>query len=70
MYSKGIIPNCKVIALINRKGDVGKNTTAEGKSIFAYDKGGKVAATYEQFAKEVAEIGEKQRKQNRADCVR
>ena len=44
--------------------------TAEGKSIFAYDKGGKVAAAYEQFAKEVVEIGEKQRKQNRADCLR
>ncbi len=27
--------------------------TAEGKSIFAYDKGGKVAAAYEQFGKEV-----------------
>ena len=35
--------------------------TAEGKSIFAYDKSGKVAAAYEQFGKEVAEIGEKQR---------
>jgi len=44
--------------------------TAEGKSIFAYDKGGKVAAAYEKFAKEVAEIGEKQRKQNRADRIR
>lgn len=44
--------------------------TAEGKSIFAYDKGGKVAAAYEQFAKEVVEIGEKQRKQNRADRLR
>lgn len=44
--------------------------TAEGKSIFAYDKGGKVAAAYEQFGKEVADIGEKQRKQNRADCIR
>lgn len=44
--------------------------TAEGKSIFAYDKGGKVAAAYEQFGKEVAEIGEKQRNQNRADCIR
>ena len=44
--------------------------TAEGKSIFAYDKGGKVAAAYEQFAKEVAELGEKQRKQNRADRIR
>ena len=44
--------------------------TAEGKSIFAYDKGGKVAAAYEQFAKEVVEIGEKQRKQNRADRMR
>ena len=30
--------------------------TAEGKSIFAYDKGGKVAAAYEQFRKEVAEL--------------
>ena len=37
--------------------------TAEGKS-------GKVAAAYEQFGKEVAEIGEKQRNQNRADRIR
>ena len=44
--------------------------TAEGKSIFAYDKGGKVAAAYEQFGKEVAHIGEKQKKQHRADCIR
>ena len=44
--------------------------TAEGKSIFAYDKGGKVAAAYEQFGKEVAHIGEKQKKQRRADCIR
>lgn len=44
--------------------------TAEGKSIFAYDKSGKVAAAYDQFAKEVTEIGEKQRKQNRADRIR
>ena len=44
--------------------------TAEGKSIFAYNKSGKVAAAYEQFAKEVAEIGEKQRTQNRADRIR
>ena len=44
--------------------------TAEGKSIFAYDKNGKVAAAYEQFGKEVAEIGEKQRNKNRADRLR
>ena len=44
--------------------------TAEGKSIFAYDKSGKVAAAYEQLGKEVAEIGEKQRTQNRADRIR
>lgn len=44
--------------------------TAEGKSIFAYDKSGKVAAAYETFAKEVVDIGEKQRKQNRDDCIR
>ena len=44
--------------------------TAEGKSIFGYDKSGKVAAAYEQFGKEVAEIGEKQRNQNRADRIR
>ena len=44
--------------------------TAEGKSIFAYDKSGKVATAYEQFGKEVAEIGEKQRNQNRADRIR
>ena len=44
--------------------------TAEGKSIFAYDKGGKVAAAYEQFGKEVIEIGEKQKNRNRADRIR
>lgn len=44
--------------------------TAEGKSIFAYDKGGKVAAAYEQFGKEVADIGEKQKKHHRADRIR
>lgn len=44
--------------------------TAEGKSIFAYEKGGKVAAAYEQFGKEVADIGEKQKKQHRADRIR
>ena len=44
--------------------------TAEGKSIFAYDKSGKVAAAYEQLGKEVAEIGEKQRNQNRTDRLR
>ena len=43
--------------------------TAEGKSIFAYDKGGKVAAAYEQFGKEVADIGEKQKKQHRSDRI-
>ena len=44
--------------------------TAEGKSIFAYDKNGKVAAAYEQVGKEVADIGEKQRNKNRADRLR
>ena len=44
--------------------------TAEGKSIFAYDKSGKVAAAYKQLGKEVVEIGEKQRTQNRADRIR
>ena len=44
--------------------------TAEGKSIFAYDKNGKVAAAYEQFGKEVADIGEKHRNKNRADRLR
>ena len=44
--------------------------TVEGKSIFAYDKSGKVAAAYEQLGKEVTDIGRKERKQNRADCIR
>ena len=44
--------------------------TAEGKSIFAYDKSGKVAAAYEQFGKEVGEIGEKQKHRNQADRIR
>ncbi len=44
--------------------------TAEGKSLFAYDKNGKVAAAYERFGKEVAEIGEKQRNQDRTAFIR
>lgn len=44
--------------------------TAEGKSIFAYDKSGKVAAAYEQFGKEVGGIGEKQKHRNQADRIR
>ncbi len=44
--------------------------TAEGKSLFAYDKNGKVTAAYEWFGREVMEIGKKQRKQDRTDCIR
>ena len=46
------------------------DASAAGKSIFAYDKRGKVAAAYEQFSKEVADIGEKQHSKNRADRIR
>ena len=46
------------------------DASAAGKSIFAYDKNGKVDAAYEQFSKEVTELGEKQRNQNRADRLR
>ena len=44
--------------------------TAEGRSIYAYDKNGKVAEAYRQFGEEVVEIGEKARNQNRADRLR
>ena len=44
--------------------------TAAGESIFAYDKGGKIAGAYEQLGKEVMEIAEKERKQNRVDRIR
>ena len=44
--------------------------TAEGKSIYAYDKSGKVAEAYGKFSKEVADIGEKTRNQNRTDRLR
>lgn len=43
---------------------------AAGKSIFAYEPQCKVAEAYKQFSKEVAELGEKQRSQNRADRLR
>ena len=41
--------NCKVIAVTNQKGGV-------GKSIFAHDKNGKVAAAYRSLTKEVSEL--------------
>lgn len=43
---------------------------AEGRSIYSYDKNGKLAAAYTQFSKEVSELGEKQRRQNRVEGVR
>lgn len=46
-------------------------TSAEGKSIFSYDKGGKVAKAYQDLTREVLDYGKKQRsKQNRDDCIR
>lgn len=36
-------------------------TSAAGKSIYVYDRGGKVAKAYEEFAKEVVRDGEKER---------
>ncbi len=44
-------------------------TTAEGKSIYSYDKSGKVAIAYEKLTKEVLEI-EKQRSKNRTESIR
>ncbi|MCI8515119.1 MAG: ParA family protein [Lachnospiraceae bacterium] len=44
--------------------------TVEGKSLFAYDKGGKVAAAYKELGKEVSELGEKPRIQDRTDRLR
>jgi chromosome partitioning protein len=38
-------------------------TSAVGKSIYVYDKGGKAAKAYEEFVKEVVRDGEKQRNQ-------
>jgi len=45
-------------------------STAQGVSIYAYDKSGKVANAYEQLSKEVAKLGEKTKSKNRADCIR
>ena len=42
----------------------------EGQSIFAYDKGGKVAAAYEAVTKEVLEHESKERRRSRSDGVR
>ena len=46
-----------------------KETSAEGKSIFAHDPGGKVAIAYENFTKEVLNL-EKQRTKHKADLSR
>lgn len=46
--------------------------SASGKSIYAYDRTGKVAQAYAQFTEEVMQLGEKQRRQtkDRAESVR
>lgn len=44
-------------------------TSATGKSIFAYDKNGKVAEAYRNLTKEVIE-GEKQKSKHRSDIIR
>ena len=46
-----------------------KETSAEGKSIFAHDPGGKVAEAYKNLTKEVVKL-EKQREKNRAGLSR
>ena len=43
-------------------------TSAKGKSIYAHDKRGKVAAAYRALTKEVCELGKNER--SRADAVR
>ena len=44
--------------------------SAEGESVFLHDAGGKVAESYMSLTMEVMSIGEKQRRQNRTECVR
>lgn len=41
-----------------------------GKSIFSHDRGGKVAAAYEQLTKEVTNIGRETKNRSRSDWVR
>ena len=60
--------NTQIIAIANQKGGVGK-ISAEGKSIFAHDPGGKVAEGYRNLTKEVLKL-EKQREKNRAGLGR
>ena len=45
-------------------------SSLEGKSIFAHDKGGKVAAAYENLTKEVVQIEQRAKDRLRADGVR
>lgn len=44
--------------------------SAAGKSIYAYDKGSKVAAAYEEFSREVVKDGEIKRAQSKSAAVR
>lgn len=45
-------------------------STAQGVSLFTYDKSSKVTKAYEQLTKEVAELGEKTKSKNRTDSIR
>lgn len=52
------------------KGIAAAETSAEGKSIYAYDKDSSVAKAYEAFTKEVLKDGEKQRHQSEPSLSR
>ena len=47
-----------------------QESSLEGKSIFAHEKDGKVAAAYEQFSKEVESIERKTKNRSGSDWVR
>lgn len=67
---ESIGPHCRIFDAEIPRSVRAAECSLSGESIFAHDRNGKVAAAYEQLAKEVTQIGERKKDRSRDDGIR